>query len=408
MKILFIHPRFVGQFGALVRFLAADKNNTVVFITGQREGTLSNVRKVVYHVPEDVGSDVDPYLQAFARSIAHGKAVYRLMMKLKSQGFCPEVIYGYDQWGATMFVKDAFPDTPFLCYFEWFENVHGGRYNFDPASPLPKEHECVLRCYNAVSLINLQSCDAGISPTYWQRSQFPRIYHDKISVIYDGVDTAFYHPRKNVGLVLPRLGINLPPDAPVITYATRGMEPARGFPQFIRAAALLQQRFPECHIVVAGVDGIFYSKAPNSGKSYKEEMLAEVDLDKRRIHFTGWLATNEYRLLLQSSTVHVYLTKPYVLSWSLIEALSTGCMVVASDTPPVKEVIEDGLTGLLVDFFSPMDIAEKIGWCLENTNKTQLIRLAARKLVEERYAMNVALPKQNLMIRRLALPTISM
>lgn len=394
MKILFIHPRFSGQFSSLVNHLAQDKRNQVVFITGQKEGNLPGVQKFVYQVPDNAGSDADPYLQSLARGVAHARAVYALATHLKSQGFLPDLVYGYDRWGATMFIKEVFPDVPFLCYFEWFDRAHGGLYNFDPATPLSKEHECVVRCYNSVSLINLYSCDHGLSPTIWQKDQFPSEFKNKISAIYDGVDTSFYRPRPDAGFSLPRLGINLSAKKQLVTYATRGMEPARGFPQFIKAASLIQAQFPECHIVVAGGESVLYSKALNDGKSYKDKLLSEVPLDMKRLHFTGWLSRSEYLLLLQASVAHIYLTKPYVLSWSLIEALATGCLVIASGTPPVIEVIENGIHGLLVDFFAPEEIAEKVAWALTGGEEISSMRLAARALIEEKYALEVVLPLQ--------------
>ncbi len=394
MKILFIHPRFVGQFGSLVRYLAEDRQNDVVFVTGQRQGSLPHVQKLVYQVSDNAGSDVDPYLQSLARGVAHARAVYALALHLKSKGFVPDLVYGYDRWGATMFIKEVFPHTPFLCYFEWFDRAHGGLYNFDPETPLSKEHECVVRCYNSVSLINLYSCDHGLSPTQWQKDQFPSEFKDKISVIYDGVDISFFKPRPGAGFSLPRLGIDLSAQKQLVTYATRGMEPARGFPQFIKAAALIQSRFPECHIVVAGGESVFYSKSLDDGKSYKDQLLSETPLDMQRLHFTGCLARNEYLLLLQASAAHIYLTKPYVLSWSLIEALATGCLVVASATPPVEEIIKNGRHGLLADFFSPEEIADKVGLALTDGEKMSSIRQESRALIEEKYALQVVLPRQ--------------
>jgi glycosyltransferase involved in cell wall biosynthesis len=394
MKFLFIHPRFSGQFSALVSHLARDKRHQVVFITGQKEGSLPHVHKYVYQVPENAGTDVDPYLQALGRGVAHARATFNLAMQLKAKGFYPDFIYGYDGWGAPMFIREVFPDVPYLCYFEWFERAYGGLYNFDPASPLTKEHECVVRCYNSVSLINLYSCDHGISPTHWQRQQFPFEFRKKISVIYDGVDTNFYRPQPDTCFSLPRLGIDLSQIKQLVTYATRGMEPSRGFPQFIKAASLIQEKFPGCHIVVAGLDGVFYSKTLADGKTYKDKLLSEMPLDMGRLHFTGWLSRIEYRQLLQASSAHIYLTKPYVLSWSLIEALAMGCLVVASGTPPVTEIIEDGVHGLLVDFFSPEEIAEKVGKALIEHEQMASIRQAARAHIEEKYALKVALPRQ--------------
>ena len=180
----------------------------------------------------------------------------------------------------------------------------------------------------------------------------------------------------------------------LVTYSARGLEPYRGFPQFMEAVALIQQQRPNCHIVVDGEDKVFYSKHLADGKTYKQLMLESLDLDLSRLHFTGRLPTHEYLQLLQASSAHIYLTRPFVLSWSMLEAMSVGCLLIASNTPPVVEIIEDGKNGLLADFFSPAQIAEKVNLALDNPQDMKVIRTAARKTIVNNYNLAALLPKQ--------------
>ena len=255
------------------------------------------------------------------------------------------------------------------------------------------DDEARIRIKNAPILQDLYSCDRGLSPTYWQRQQFPSEYQNKINVLHDGVDTNFFRPKPGAKLVLPSQNLDLSHVDEIITYATRGMEPYRGFPQFIEAVALLQQRRPNCHVVVVGENRVAYGKKLADGQTYKDLLLDKLPIDQSRIHFTGWLPYEEYLQVLQASSAHVYLTRPFVLSWSLLESLCTGCLVVASKTPPVTEVIQDGVNGLLADFFSPQEICSRIEEALNHPDKMVSIRKKARETVEKYYNLSVLLPK---------------
>ncbi|WP_339384028.1 glycosyltransferase [Fischerella sp. FACHB-380] len=246
---------------------------------------------------------------------------------------------------------------------------------------------------NAPILIDLYSCDRGLSPTYWQSQQFPPEFHSKITVLHDGIDTNFFCPKPGVKLVIPRINLDISHAKEIVTYVARGMEPYRGFPQFIEAVALLQQRRPQCHVVIVGENRVAYGKPLRDGKTYKEVMLEKYDLDLSRVHFTGWLPYEEYLQVLQASSAHVYLTRPFVLSWSMLEALSTGCLVVGSRTAPVTEVIQDGVNGLLADFFSPQEICDRIQEALNHPDKMSAIRAKARETIQQRYDLSLLLPR---------------
>ena len=211
---------------------------------------------------------------------------------------------------------------------------------------------------NAPILLEYAACDWGIVPTAFQAAQFPAALRDKLTVQHDGVDADFFAPRPGQGLKLP--GLDLSHAGEIVTYVARGMEPYRGFPQAMTAFAEVLRRRPGAHVVVVGEDRVAYGRMLPDGDTYKQKMLRELDFDPQRLHFTGVLPRDRYRDVLLASSVHVYLTVPFVLSWSLIEALAAGCAVVASDTAPVREVLCDGENGLLVDFFDAGRIAGRI------------------------------------------------
>ena len=402
MKVLFMHPEFPGQFMHLAALLAKDPRHQVVFITQQKENRLAQVAKVIYSVPQQ-NPATHPFLERMERSVLHSHAAANAARMLKDKGFVPDVIYGYTGgWSNALFIKDVFPATPLLSYFEWFVQSHGGEYNFDPAFPLTNEQEYAIRISNMPNWVNLHSCSRGISPTQWQRSRFPREFQSKIDVIFDGIDTEYYKPDPQAVFTLAKPEITFCAGDEVLTYATRGMEPMRGFMQFMEAAAMVHQRRPNCHVLVAGTDQSWYSKAAGEAKTYKDLVLERVSFDPSRLHFTNWLNRGQYRQLLQVSAVHVYLTRPYVLSWSAMEALATGCLVVASSTPPVMEVIRHEDNGLLADFFSPLDIADKICFALERRKELQHLRDNARNEICQKYSYQSVLPRQMALLTRVA------
>jgi len=393
MRILFLHPNFPAQFRHLAVALAQDSRHQVVFGTNRKEGSLPGVNKVLYDPSRTAHPQTHHYVRTLENAVLQGQAVYRLGDKLKAQGFIPDVVYGHSGWGPTLFIKDIFPSAKLLCYFEWFYHAHGSDADFDPSEPLTADDEARIRLKNAPILLDLYSCDRGLAPTYWQRQQFPPEYHSKITVFHDGVDTEFFQPQPEAKLVLPRLNLDLQEASEIVTYVARGMEPYRGFPQFIESVALLQQRRPQCHVVIVGENRVAYGKQLPGNQTYKELMISKVPLDLNRVHFTGLLPYPEYLQVLQSSSVHIYLTRPFVLSWSMLEALSAGCLIVASRTHPVTEVIEDGVNGLLVDFFSPQEIADRVEEALNSPTSMAPIRVKARETILERYNLAELLPK---------------
>ncbi|NEO47386.1 MAG: glycosyltransferase [Moorea sp. SIO4A3] len=393
MRILFLHPSSFSQFYHLAKALAQDDTNQVVFGTQHTPGKLPKVSKAIYSPMKTVKPKTHYYLHDFNKHIHEGQAVYHLCTRLKSEGFVPDVVYGHSGWGSTLYIKDVFPQVKLLCYSEWFYHAHGSNFDFEPSDTVTYDDETRIRTKNASMLMSLVSCDRGLSPTYYQHQQFPREFHSKITVRHDGIDTEFFKPKPGAKLVLPRIDLDLSEVEELVTYVARGMEPMRGFPQFMEAVGILQQRRPRCHVVVVGDNRVAYGKKLPDGKTYKELMLEKVPLDLERVHFTGFLTYSEYLKVLQASSVHIYLTYPFVLSWSMLESMATGCLLVASNTAPVIEVIQNRVNGLLVDFFSPEDIADRVEEALDNRDQMAGIRENARETILQRYDLATLLPQ---------------
>ena len=392
MRFLFLHTNFPAQFRHVARALAADPANRVWFATAGGSGEIPGVEKIPFKPHRAVRRDTHHYVRALEHAVLNGQAAYRAVERLRAAGEAPDVVVAHSGWGAGQFMKDAFPRARLLQYFEWYYHADGTDASFLGDPPLTVDDRLRIRAKNAPILLDLADCDWGQSPTFWQRSQFPAALRHKISVLHDGVDTAVLRPEPGARLHLP--GLDLRHVDELVTYVARGMEPYRGFPQFLRAVERLQRDRPNAHVVVVGADRVAYGRQPPGGGSWKDTMLRELKLDHDRLHFTGLLPYDRYLAVLKASQVHVYLTVPFVLSWSMIEAMSAGCLVLGSDTQPVREVIEDGRNGLLVDFFDHDRIAARIGEVLDHRDRMAALRRQARETAVARYDLATLLPHQ--------------
>jgi glycosyltransferase involved in cell wall biosynthesis len=381
MKTLFLHRNFPAQFRHLATHLAKEKNNQVVFLTNRKDSyDIPGVNKVLYGLHREVNPQTHHYLKFVEESVLHGQGALRAAMKLRKQGFIPDVIIGHS-WGPVSFMKDVYPEAKLIAHIEWFYNAHNSDIDF--ITP-PQIDTCAKTRYkNSHLLVDLYTCDKAITPTKWQLQQIPKEFHNKVSVIHEGIDTNYFKPDQNAVLKLEDREFTAKDE--IVTYATRGMEPYRGFPQFMEAVSLIQKRRPNCHILIAGDDRICYGAKLPEGQTYKKQMLEKYSYDMDRLHFAGSLPYGEYLKLLQISSAHVYLTYPFVLSWSMLEAMSCGCTVLASSTPPVVEVLQDEVNGLLFDFFNPMEIADKVDFVLDNRGNLPHLGINARKTVVENY-----------------------
>ncbi|MEX0807580.1 MAG: glycosyltransferase family 4 protein [Dongiaceae bacterium] len=403
MRVLFLHNNFPAQFKHVAAALAADKNNQIVGASFDNKKTLPGVSRVYYKASREASKETHHYLRNTELAVLEAQGVFRSLSDLRKKGFVPDVVCGHSGWGCTLYVKDLFPEARQLSYFEWFYHARDSDVDFFSRGKVSYDDMCRVRTRNIPIIMDLVNCDWGICPTEFQASKIPPLFHPKISVMHDGIDTDFFKPNPAAKLVFPNINLDLSGADEILTYATRGMEPYRGFPQFMHAVALLQKRRPNLQTVVVGTDRVAYGKKLPQGQSYKKKLLDELrDIDQSRLHFTGHLPYDDYLRVLQASSVHVYMTIPFVLSWSLLESLAAGCLIVASDTDPIREVMEDGKNGLLVDFFSPSQLADRIEEALDHRDRYAALRKAARETIVERYALNDLLPKHVKLLEDLA------
>ncbi|KZD06451.1 glycosyltransferase family 4 protein [Oceanibaculum pacificum] len=394
MRILFIHQNCPGQYKHLVQHLRQDPKNEIVFISKPNGNNVQGIRRIDYQLHRQVNPKTHHYLSSAENGVLHGQAVARVLMKLRDQGWRPDVICAHPGWGEALFVKDVYPDVPLLGFFEFFYRATGADCDFDPEYPNSMDDHFRLRVKNTVNLLSLDACDWGMSPTFWQRSVHPDVYKDRISVVHDGVDTDLLVPRADARIVLPN-GVSLTGKDEVVTYVSRNLEPYRGFHIYMKALEEMCRRRPNAHFLVVGGDDVSYGRRLPDGKMYREELMKTVTLDKDRVHFVGRVPYDGFMKILQVSQAHIYLTYPFVLSWSMMEAMSAGCLVIGSATTPVQEVIEDGVNGLLADFFSPSDIADKVDAVFDHPDRMAALRVAARQTIIDRYDLKrICLPAQ--------------
>jgi glycosyltransferase involved in cell wall biosynthesis len=401
MNLLFLHQNMPGQFRHLVTALGATGEHRIVCVGKRSDFKLPTVTRVAYRVASGPSASAHPYLRMLEDAVLHGQQVARLCLELRTSGFRPDLVVAHPGWGESLYVKEIFPQAPLLNYCEFFYHAQGADVNFDPSAAQSLDENCRTRTLNAHLLLALADCDWGLSPTQWQKRQHPPEFQDKISVAFDGIDTVRARPDPAARFALPD-GRSLGAVDEVVTYVARSLEPHRGFPSFMRALPEICRQRPAAQIVIAGGDGVSYGRPRPDGRSWRAAMLEEAPIDPARVHFVGHLPYEDYLRLLQVSAAHVYLTVPFVLSWSMLEAMAAGCLVIGSATPPVREVIEDGRNGLLVDFFSPGEIADRVVEALAQPGRFAALRQAARETIEERYALARCLPRQIALVQDIA------
>ena len=440
MKFLFIHQNFPGQFAHLAPALAADPRHEVVALRIQREGgqVWKGVRIVTYHPSRGSTPRIHPWVIDLETKVIRAEAAFHACLQLRRQGFVPDAVIAHPGWGESMFVKEVWPGTRLGIYCEFFYRSSGADTGFDPEFPDGGESEpCRVRLKNLNNLLHFDRADAALSPTQWQASTYPEEFRHRITVVHDGIDTPRVAPNpdaafalagpaapgapgvasvaRNAGAVAGVAGTAGVGPAPaprrltradeVITFVNRNLEPYRGYHQFMRALPSILAERPRAEVVIVGGSDVSYGGRPPDGRTWKEIFLEEVRdrIDLRRVHFVGQIPYPQLLALLQVSTVHVYLTYPFVLSWSLLEAMSAGCAIVASDTAPVREAIVHGRTGRLVDFFDPARLAAETVALLDDPAERARLGRQAREFAVGRYDLQgVCLPRQLAWVGELA------
>ncbi len=393
---LFVHQNLPAQYRHVVRHLARKRGNSVYFISQPNNNAMVGVNKVTYPRDDRGFVNCHAYSVEIDRAIYHGAAVAGVCRRLRDEGFRPDLIVGHSGWGETLFIKDVYPDVPLLANFEFYYHAHGVDVGFDPEFVSIFNDPSRLRARNATNLLAFEAADWGHSATAWQRSLYPPEMRPRISTLHEGVDTDLARPQRNASFQIPGTRRALTRRDQVVTYVARNLEPYRGFHVFMRSLPQLLRKCPRARVVIVGGDGVSYGAPPAPRTSYRDMMMQELGakLDLDRVHFLGVIDHKAYLTLLQVSSVHVYLTYPFVLSWSFIEAMASGCVIVGSATPPVLEVLRDGENGLAVDFFQPKALAQRIQFALEQPERMRPIREAARAAAVEKFDLKrVLLPR---------------
>lgn len=397
MNILLIHQNFPGQYKHFAEWLGRSGKHRVVFLT-QRKAFLpiEGVTVVRYSPSHKVAEDAYALSKYYEECCAAGFEVVQVLKKLEDDGFVPDLVVGHCGWGEMLFIKDVWPDVPMMCLFEYFFTAKGGMIGFDPAIPLTPNSAYLTRARNAVHYMSYGLCDAGHVATNWQLNTYPPIFRDKVKAIHEGIRTDHLKPDPRAHIKLGRIERPITCADEVFTYMARNLEPTRGFHQFMRALPHIQRLRSGARAVIIGASGASYGNKAKEPGGFRALMEKEVgtELDWERIHFVGQVPYEHYVSAIQVSSCHIYLTVPFVLSWSLLEAMAMETTIVASDTAPVREVMEDGKTGFLIDYFQPEAMAEKVAEVLAHKNHFRNIGRAARRHIVASYDFNtVCLPQ---------------
>ena len=352
MRLLVIHQNFPGQFGHLVKEWAARPCWEVRALASPSAPGLPGFAGLIrYQLHRDGHANQHPYLRQMEAATLHGQAAARAMLALRNSGFVPDAILAHPGWGESLYAKDVFPGARLVHLSEWYYDADGADVGFDPEFPITFDDRARIRTWNALHALNLTQCDAAVSPTEWQKSRHPEIFQRKLSVQHEGIALDELGPDPHATFSTAE-GATLKAGDPVITYVARNLEPYRGFHVFVRALERIQRRHSTCHAVIVGGDGVSYGKRPQDAPHWREFMLRRVHLDPARTHFLGRVSRAQYLRVLRVSAAHAYLTYPFVLSWSMLEAMACGAPLIASNTAPVREVVERDLSAArLCDFF---------------------------------------------------------
>ena len=389
MKIMFVHQNMPGQYRELVQWLAATGEHRLYFLTQRKNAPdLPGVetRKYLPHRKPDKDAYGLSRVWEEATGAGYGAAIAARQIEVR-EGFKPDIVIGHVGWGELTFFKQVWPDVPIIGFFEYYYNLTGGSVGFDPEEPVSDHAPFLMQARNAVPLANIETVDLGHCPTIWQRDRFPRSFHDRVYVCHDGIRTDKLRPDPQVSLGLGRLNRELNREDEVVTYVARNLERTRGFHTLMRSLPQILRERPNARVLIVGGNDVSYGGKSKNPGGLRAEMETEVgkNVDWDRVHFLGNVPYSQYQKLIQLSRCHIYLTMPFVLSWSLLESMSMGATIVASDVAPVREAITHGETGLLVDFFDPHALASQVVKVLAKPQDFAHIGKAARDHVVKEY-----------------------
>jgi glycosyltransferase involved in cell wall biosynthesis len=398
VHVLFVHNTFPAQFGHIAAHLVRTRGWRCSFVSQTEPGEVEGIRKIQYRPAGGATERTHYFARTFENALAHATGVYvacrPLRLRLK-----PDLIVGHSGFGSTLFLPELWPEAPVVNYFEYFYRPRESDIDFRPDFPVDEADVLRSRARNAMILLDLEYCAAGYSPTEFQRSLFPDAYQHKLRVLHDGIDTELWRRHE---VERPEW---LPEGKQLVTYVSRGLEAMRGFDIFMRMAKLVYEAEPDVVFAVVGADRVAYGGDLKyiAEPTFKEHVLAQDDYDLERIRFLGNVAPQELARLVSLSDLHVYLTVPFVLSWSLLDAMACGCPVLASGTAPVGEIVRDGESGVLRDFFDVEGLADAALELLRDRERARQLGDAAAATIREQYALEKTLPELAAFFEQVAL-----
>ena len=397
MKILFVHQNFPGQFlhvaPALVR-----RGHDVLALTVNTNPRKFDVNSARYqYTGKDIKAETFGLAVRFAEASKRGADAAMTAARLKNSGYEPDIIFSHIGWGEGLFMKEVWPGAKKIVYAEFFYAPHGRDTNFDPEWQKSSLSGAIwVKARTSAMALDLSDADYAVAPTQWQASTIPGQYEPRLRVIHEGVRTDLIKPNEQASFVIPEKNLTLKSGDEVVTFVSRNLEPYRGYHTLMRSLPKILRERQNAHVVLVGGDGLSYGTPAPGGKSWKETILDEVrdQIDHNRVHFVGFIEYARFVSLLQISRAHAYLSYPFVLSWSMLEAMSAGALVIGSRTPPVEEVIKHGENGLLMDFFDVEGWSNTIIDALARPEHYAGLRVAARETAIKRYDLeSVCLPQ---------------
>jgi glycosyltransferase involved in cell wall biosynthesis len=391
MHVLFVHQNYPAQFGHVARHLVRQLGWSCTFVSKTPGGTVDGIKKVEYRTEGGARQTTHYCSRTFENATWHAHGVYEACKA--NPDLRPDLIVGHSGFGSTLYLPELFPDVPVVNYFEFYYHPHQSDMDFRPEFPPAEIDYLRARSRNAMLLLDLENCKLGYSPTHFQQRLFPEVYRPKIDVIFDGIETDIFGPSKGG----PRkiAGRTIPPSTRIVTYVSRGFESMRGFDVFMKVAVEISRRFPDVVFAVVGSDRVCYGGDEKhiKHKTFYEHVLAQTPHDPSKFLFTGLLPVRALVEVLNLSDLHLYFTVPFVLSWSLMDALACGCTVLASDTRPVREMIDDGQNGLLQGFYDVEGFAARAVEVLRDPPAYRHLGREAVSRIHRDYDLRVTLPR---------------
>ena len=396
MNFLFVHQNFPGQYVHLLRSLVADNQarpgtHEIVFMTEPNQNYMDGVRKVTYSRPPPPPKALAPAAWEFETAALRAQAGYQGAQKIKALGFKPDIIIGHHGWGEMLNLCDVFPCVPILGYFEFYYRIHGSDVNYDSEFPMDETHFGAVRAKNTINLLAIALEQWGQTPTHWQYETYPDWAKSKIRIIEEGVDLEKCAPEPELRKKKITIGsLTVTPKQKLLTYVSRNLEPYRGFHTLMRALPRILDECPDLVVSLVGGEEVSYGAPPPNGGSWKDVLLKEVGdrIDHSRVHFMGKVKYQDHLTLLKRSDAHIYLSYPFVASWSLREALACGCLVIAADSVTVTEFIEDGVNGLVTPTLDSGKLADNVIKALSNNKQAALLRKGARAHAEKHLGLD--------------------